>query len=71
MNFETKWTAFFGAKSRCFLPRSPKFSQVSDSTFWEIMNFETKWTAFFGVKSRCFLPRLLSPAKAMRCADET
>ena len=35
------------------------------------MSFETKLIAFFGANSRCFLPRSLSPAKAMRYADET
>ena len=49
----------------------PKFSMVSDSTFWKMMSFETKWIAFFRAKSRCFVPRSRSPAKAMRYTDET
>ena len=35
MSFETKWIAFFGAKSRCFLPRSrslAKAMQYADET---------------------------------------
>ena len=50
---------------------APKFSPVSDSTFWKMISFETKWIAFFGAKSRCLLPRSRSPARAIRCADET
>ena len=49
----------------------PKFSPVSDSTFWKMMSFETKWIAFFGAKLRCFVPRFGFPAKAIRYSDET